>query len=57
MTSGEATTNQIVEAVQPIPSNEVLDVLGPLMQDALVRVLNGEKPEVVAENVIELLRQ
>jgi len=57
VTSGEATTNQIVEAVQPIPSNEVLEVLGPLMQDALMRVLNGEKPEVVAENVIELLRQ
>jgi multiple sugar transport system substrate-binding protein len=55
--SGEATINQIVEAVQPIPSNEVLDVLGPLMQDALMRVLNGEKPEVVAENVIELLKQ
>ena len=57
VTSGEATINQIVEAMQPIPSNEVLDVLGPLMQDALMRVLNGEKPEVVAENVIELLKQ
>ena len=55
--AGQATINQIVEAVQPIPSNEVLAVLGPLMQDALMRVLNGEKPDVVAENVIELLKQ
>ena len=55
--AGETTINQIVEAVRPIPPNEVLSVLGPLMQDALTRVLNGEKPEVVAENVIELLKQ
>ena len=55
--AGEATINAIVESAQPIPSNEVLSVLGPLMQDALMRVLNGEKPEVVAENIIELLKQ
>ena len=55
--AGGATINAIVESAQPIPSNEVLSVLGPLMQDALIRVLNGEKPEVVAENVIELLKQ
>ena len=55
--AGEATMDLIAEAVQPIPSNEVLSVLGPLMQDALMRVLNGEKPDVVAENVIELLKQ
>lgn len=55
--AGGTTINAIVESVQPIPSNEVLSVLGPLMQDALIRVLNGEKPEAVAEKVIELLRQ
>ena len=55
--AGGVTINAIVESAQPIPSNEVLSVLGPLMQDALIRVLNGEKPEVVAENVIELLKQ
>ena len=55
--AGESTITHIVEAVQPIPPNEVLSVLGPLMQDALMRVLNGEKPDVVAENVIELLKQ
>jgi multiple sugar transport system substrate-binding protein len=55
--AGGTTINAIVESAQPIPSNDVLSVLGPLMQDALVRVLNGEKPEVVAENVIELLKQ
>ena len=46
----------LVESAQPIPSNDVLSVLGHFMQDALIRVLNGEKPEVVAGNVIELLR-
>jgi len=45
----------ILESAQLIPSNEVISVLGPLMQDALVRVLNGEKPEVVAASIIEQL--
>jgi hypothetical protein len=31
-------------------------VLGPLMQEALTRVLNGEAPETVAGSVIERLR-
>ncbi len=53
--SENATMTAILESAQLIPSNEVISVLGPLMQDALVRVLNGEKPEVVAESIIEQL--
>jgi ABC-type glycerol-3-phosphate transport system substrate-binding protein len=51
----DATMNAILESAQLIPSNDVLSVLGTLMQDAVIRVLNGEKPEVVAESVIEQL--
>ena len=51
----DAAMIAILESAQPIPSNDVLSVLGPLMQNAVIRVLNGEKPEVVAENVIEQL--
>ena len=50
-----ATTTAILESAQLIPSNDVLSVLGPLMQDAVVRALNGEKPEVVAESIIQHL--
>lgn len=46
----------ILESAHPIPSNEVLAILGPVMQEALARVLGGEQPETVAESVIESLR-
>jgi ABC-type glycerol-3-phosphate transport system substrate-binding protein len=46
----------ILESAHPIPSNEVLAVLGPLMQEALTRVLNGEEPQAVAESVVQKLR-
>ena len=50
------TLAAVLESAQPIPSDNVLAVLGPLMQEALVRVLNGEEPEVVAESIIEQLQ-
>lgn len=50
------TMDAILESAQLIPSNDILSVLGPVMQDAVVRVLNGEKPEVVAESVVEQLK-
>jgi ABC-type glycerol-3-phosphate transport system substrate-binding protein len=46
----------LIESAQPLPSNEVLSVLGQLMQDALIRVLNGEQPEDVAASVVETLQ-
>lgn len=52
----DATLTAILESAQLIPSNDLLSVLGPPMQEAIIRVLNGEKPEVVAESVIEQLK-
>jgi len=46
----------VVESAHPMPSRDVLAVLGPLMQEALTRVLNGEEPDVVAESVVQKLK-
>jgi multiple sugar transport system substrate-binding protein len=53
---GDRTMTAILESAHPIPSNDVLAVLGPLMQEALTRVLNGEQPEDVAASIAEKLR-
>jgi len=50
------TTTALIESAKPLPSNEILSVLGQLMQDALIRVLNGEKPETVAGSVVDALK-
>ncbi|HSB00097.1 MAG TPA: extracellular solute-binding protein [Anaerolineales bacterium] len=52
----DRTMAAIVESAHPLPENEVLTVLGPLMQEALTRVLNGEKPETVAASVVQKLK-
>jgi multiple sugar transport system substrate-binding protein len=46
----------LIESAKPIPSNDVLSVLGQLMQDALIRVLNGERPAAVAASVVDSLK-
>jgi len=53
---GDETIAAILESAEPIPPNNVVVVLGPLMQEALTRVLKGEKPDVVAGSVVEKLR-
>ena len=50
------STVAVIEASQPVPSLDTLLALGPLMQEAVVRVLDGEQPEAVARSVIEELR-
>lgn len=52
----DRTMAVILESAHPIPSNDVLKVVGPFMQEALTRVLNGEQPETVAEDIVERLR-
>ena len=52
----DPTIAGLIESAKPIPSNDVLSVLGQLMQDALIRVLNGERPAVVAGSVVEALK-
>jgi multiple sugar transport system substrate-binding protein len=51
----DTTMMAVLESAQLIPSNDALLVLGPLMRDAVIRVLSGEKPETVAESVITQL--
>ena len=53
---GDRTMTAILESAHPVPSNDVLAVLGPLMQEALTRVLSGEEPEDVAGSIVEKLR-
>lgn len=53
---GETSIAQVAESAFVMPSEEVIVVLGPLLQEALSRVLNGEQPEVVAGSVIEKLK-
>ena len=52
----DPTIAGLIESAKPIPSNDVLSVLGQLMQDALIRVLNGERPAVVAGSVVDSLK-
>jgi multiple sugar transport system substrate-binding protein len=52
----DRTMAAILESAHVIPSNDVLTVLGPLMQEALTRVLSGEKAEDVAASVVEKLQ-
>jgi len=52
----DPTLAALIESAKPLPSNDVLLVLGQLMQDALIRVLNGERPAVVAGSVVDALR-
>jgi multiple sugar transport system substrate-binding protein len=54
----EDLKTSIGEALQfahPIPSDEVLSVVSPILQEALMRIFNGEQPEAVAQSVIEEL--
>lgn len=53
---GDRTLTAILESAHPVPSRDALAVLGPLMQEALTRVLNGEQPEDVAASIIEKLQ-
>jgi ABC-type glycerol-3-phosphate transport system substrate-binding protein len=46
----------VIQASQPLPSADVVSILGPLLQEAVTRVLNGEQPEAVARSVIEKLQ-
>ena len=54
---GDRAMTAILESAHPIPSSDVLAVLGPLMQEALTRVLNGEQPKDVATSVVQKLKQ
>lgn len=56
LSKDDRTMTAILESAHPLPSNEVLTALGPLMEEALTRVLNGEKPEDVAASIVQKLK-
>jgi ABC-type glycerol-3-phosphate transport system substrate-binding protein len=45
----------VIEALRPIPPVDTMQTLGPLLQEAVLRVIGGEDPEAVARSVIEKL--
>jgi multiple sugar transport system substrate-binding protein len=53
---GDRTMTAILESAHLIPSSGVIAVLGPLMQEAITRVLNGEQPKDVAKSVVQKLK-
>lgn len=52
----QESKTDIIEAAQLRPGNEILQELGPVMQNAIARVLRGEQPEAVARSVVEELQ-
>jgi len=52
----DSAVGHVAESSYVMPSDEVVAALGPLLQEALVRVLNGEQPEAIAGSVIEKLK-
>jgi ABC-type glycerol-3-phosphate transport system substrate-binding protein len=45
--------NEVLQSGHPVPSEDVISVWGPILRGALVRIFNGDQPEVVARSVIE----
>lgn len=50
------SVTDVIQAAQLAPSNNVMETLGPLMQEAIKRVLDGEQPAVVARAIVEKLK-
>jgi ABC-type glycerol-3-phosphate transport system substrate-binding protein len=46
----------VIDASRPVPPADIVLALGPPLQEAVIRVLNGEEPDAVARSVIEALR-
>ena len=54
--SQNTEVNGILESAQAIPSNDAIAVLGPIMNQALSRVLNGEQIEVIVRDALEQVK-
>ena len=52
----QSSLDMISQSAQVLPSNDLLSALGPVLQEALSRILNGEQAEVVARSVVEALK-
>jgi len=54
--SQNSDINAILESAHALPANDVLLVLGPIMDQALSRVLNGDQVEVVVRSVMDQVK-
>jgi len=48
--------DDVLLSAHPVPSPDVIALSGPIMQEALVRIFNGDQAEVVARSVVESLK-
>ena len=51
-----SSMNETLQAAYLMPSRDVLQTMGPILQGALIRVFNGEQVEAVARSVMEGLK-
>jgi len=48
--------DEVLQSAHPIPPRDVMAIVSPVLQEAVIRIFNGEQPEVVARSVIESLK-
>jgi spermidine/putrescine-binding protein len=53
--SQRISLNEVLQSTHPVPLDDASVALGSLLPEALIRIFNGEQPEVVARSVIESL--
>ncbi len=51
-----ADVHAVLESAQVLPSDQVISTLGPILSQAVNRVLNGEPVEVVVQSVMEQMQ-
>lgn len=51
-----APLHEALQSAHPLPPEDAVSVMGPLLQKALMRLFNGEQPEAVARSVMEELK-
>ena len=54
--SKDAQINAVLEAAQVLPSDEVITALGPILSQAVDRILNGEPVDEVVQSVMEQIQ-
>jgi ABC-type glycerol-3-phosphate transport system substrate-binding protein len=54
--SQESSANPILESAHALPARDVLSVLGPIMNQALSRLLNGEQVETVVRRALDQVK-
>jgi ABC-type glycerol-3-phosphate transport system substrate-binding protein len=52
----KSDVNSILEAAHTVPTNDVLSVLGPIMRQALTRILNGDQVQSVVRSVLDQVK-